>query len=168
MRIGGPLVLALGVALALAARPVAADCQPAGPIQEELPRAQVAFVGTAVDVVGSMATFEVHEIWAGMVPNPVEVHGLTSGVEFSEDDRRWDVGTRYLVVPIVDGDVLRDSLCTATMDWHSDLLALRPRTAEILGAGPEEAPMAVPPALLLAGGVIVVLAGASWLAFRRR
>lgn len=154
--------------LALLAEPAAADCQPAGPIQEELPRAEIAFVGTAVDVVGSMATFEVHEVWAGHVANVVEVHGLTSGVEFSEDDRQWEAGMRYLVVPIVDGQVLRDSFCTPTTVWHSELAELRPATAEIVGADPDATSVSVPPALLLAGLVVLLVAGASAYAFRRR
>ncbi|HET9416809.1 MAG TPA: hypothetical protein VFP30_04635 [Candidatus Limnocylindria bacterium] len=160
---------ALGLALlAVVATPVAADCQPAGPIQEELPRAEVAFVGTAVDVVGSMATFAVHEVWAGSVAATVEVHGLTSGVEFSEDDRRWEVGSRYLVVPIVEGEVLRDSFCTPTTEWQPELAALRPASAEIIGVDPEETAVSVPPALLLAGMVVLLVAGASAFAFQRR
>ena len=154
--------------LTVVAAPVAADCQPAGPIQEELPRAEVAFVGTAVDVVGSMATFSVHEVWTGSVAATVEVHGLSSGVEFSEDDRRWEVGTRYLVVPIVEGPVLRDSFCTPTTEWQPELAALRPASAEIIGGDLEETAVSVPPALLLAGMVVLLLAGASAIAFRRR
>jgi hypothetical protein len=160
--------LLAGLASVLGAVPAAADCQPAGLIQEELPRAAIAFVGTAVDVVGSMATFEVHEVWAGTVANPVEVHGLTSGVEFSEDDRRWEAGTRYLVVPIVDGGVLRDSFCTPTTDWRPELAALRPATAEIFDPGSDERAVSIPPALLLAGVVVLLVVGASALAFRRR
>jgi hypothetical protein len=154
--------------LAVVAAPAAADCQPAGPIQEELPRAEIAFVGTAVDVIGSMATFEVHEVWAGSVAATVEVHGLTSGVEFSEDDRRWEAGTRYLVVPIIEGQVLRDSFCTPTTEWQPELAALRPASAQIIGGDTEETGVSVPPALLLAGAVILVVAGVSALAFRRR
>ncbi len=168
MNVGGLLALLLALGLALLPGPVAADCQPAGPIQEELPRAEIAFVGTAVDVAGSMATFEVHEVWAGTVPNPVEVHGLTSGVEFSEDDRRWEEGARYLVVPFVEGEVLRDSFCTPTTEWQPELTALRPASAQIIGEKPEESGVSVPPALLLTGAVILVVVGASAFAFRRR
>jgi hypothetical protein len=163
-----PSVILAVAALAVGAPPATADCQPAGPIQEELPRAEIAFVGTALDVVGSMATFEVHEVWAGTLGPTVEVHGLTSGVEFSEDDRRWEAGTRYLVVPIVDGQVLRDSFCTPTTEWHSELVALRPATAEIIAGDREADAVSLPPALLLTGLVVLLLAGASAFAFRRR
>jgi hypothetical protein len=148
--------------------PVAADCQLAGPIEEELPAAPIVFVGTATEVIGSMARFEVHEVWSGAVANGVEVHGLTSGVEFSEDDRRWEAGTRYLVVPIIEGQVLRDSICTPTTEWRPKLEALRPATARVVESGEPAGEVAFPPALILAGAVILLLGGISLLAFRRR
>jgi len=147
--------------------PAAADCELAGPIEVALTDAPVAFVGSAIEVVGSMARFEVHEVWAGVIANGVEVHGLTSGVEFSEDDRRWEAGTRYLVVPFIEGQVLRDSICTATTEWSPELEALRPATARVIGSEPADV-VPIPPALLLAGLVILLLAGAAAFAFRRR
>ena len=167
-----PLVRRIGVPLAallwlVGAGPVAADCQLAGPIEEELARAPIAFVGTATDVIGSMARFEVHEVWSGAVANGVEVHGLTSGVEFSEDDRRWEAGTRYLVIPIIEGQVLRDSICTATTEWRAELAALRPDTARIVEGEPA-GEVAFPPALILVGAVVLLLGAISLLAFRRR
>ncbi len=164
----GRLVALLGLlALLGGAGPVAADCQLAGPIEEELPAAPIVFVGTATEVIGSMARFEVHEVWAGTVANGVEVHGLTSGVEFSEDDRRWEAGTRYLVVPIVEGQVLRDSICSSTTEWREELEALRPATARLVEGEPAGG-VAFPPALILVGAVVPVLGLVSLLAFRRR
>jgi hypothetical protein len=167
MRITRALLLGSLAACLVAVAPAAADCQLAGPIEEELPAAPIAFVGTVTEVIGSMARFEVHEVWSGAVANGVEVHGLTSGVEFSEDDRRWEEGTRYLVVPFIEGQVLRDSICTATTGWRAELEALRPATARVIGGEPAD-DVPVPPALLLAGAVILVLAAASAFAFRRR
>jgi len=168
-RVVATAILAIAL-LALNAAPAAADCQMAGPIEEELAVAEVAFVGTATEVIGSMARFEVHEVWAGPVGNPVEVHGLTSGVEFSEDDRHWEAGMRYLVVPHVEGQVLRDSICSATTEWAEELGDLRPADAVAVGsegtAATESA--GVPTALIAAIGVFVVVAGVSVLAFRRR
>lgn len=164
-RIWAPLAAAILVPL-VAIMPVAADCGPAGPLDEALADAPVAFVGTAVEVVRSMARFEVHEVWAGAVATGVEVHGLTSGVEFGEDDRRWEAGTKYLVVPFIDGQVLRDSICTATTEWSAQVELLRPEDARVIS--PETADGApLDPALVLAGLVILVLAGASAVAFRR-
>lgn len=147
--------------------PVRADCQPTGTIEESLAAAPIAFVGTASEVIGAMARFEVHEVWAGAVANGVEVHGLTSGVEFSEDDRRWEAGTRYLVVPIIEGQVLRDSICTATTEWGAELEALRPATARLVEGEPAPE-VSFPPALTLVGAVLLLLGGISLLAFRRR
>lgn len=156
--------------LALSAAPVSADCQMAGPIDEELAAAEVAFVGTATEVIRSMARFEVHEVWAGPVGESVEVHGLTSGVEFSEDDRHWEAGTRYLVVPFVEGGVLRDSICSATVEWSDELDGLRPADAVIVGSeGAAEAESGgVPIALIAVIAVAAVVTGISVLAFRRR
>jgi len=157
----GPILVPLVVAM-----PVTADCQPAGPLEEALADAPVAFVGTAVEVVRSMARFEVHEVWAGAVANGVEVHGLTSGVEFGEDDRGWEAGTKYLVVPFIDGQVLRDSICTATTEWSAEVELLRPEDARVLSAETADG-ATIDPAVVLAGLVILVLAGASAIAFRR-
>jgi hypothetical protein len=64
------------------------------------------------------------------------------------------IGVRYLVVPIVDGNVLRDSICSATTEWRPELAALRPNGV------PTTAPeMAVPllPILAVAAFVVVLL-----------
>jgi hypothetical protein len=162
------------LALLVPASRAAADCQMAGPIEEVLPTAPVAFVGTAAEVEGPIARFVVAEVWAGAIGATVEVRGLGDpggpdtgfGAGFSEDDRHWVEGTTYLVLPVVDGDVLRDHLCTATTEWRAELEALRPE-----GAGVVEPPAAdaTPPTaiLLLAAAVAVVVIGAV-VAFRRR
>ena len=166
---------AIAVVLGLIAGPVAADCQPTGPIQEALPTAPIAFVGTAASVEGPVATFAVLEVWAGEVPDTVEVRGLADdvgvdvgfGAGFSEDDRQWAEGETYLVVPFLDGAILRDSICTATTEWSAELEPLRPANARIASA--EEAGGAgVPTELILVGAVVLVVAGASAVAFRRR
>jgi hypothetical protein len=176
MRIGGLVTLALALALALVPGPAAADCQPAGPPEAALPAAPVAFVGVVTNVEGPIATFAVREVWAGDVAETVEVRGLSDdlggvdtgfGVGFSEDDRQWTDGTTYLVVPFVDGAVLRDHICTATTEWHDGLEALRPATARILGAEQVDG-LSIPPAILLIGAVLVLLVAGSALAFRRR
>jgi hypothetical protein len=152
--------------LALGAAPVAADCDVAGPVEEVLPTAEVAFVGTVSEIVGAMARFEVHEVWAGPVGQTVEVHGLASGVEFTEDDRRWEAGTTYLVLPYVEGGDLRDSICTATTEWTDDLEALRPADAVI--HAPAEAPEAsVSLTIPIVAAVLAIVALVSIVAFRR-
>jgi hypothetical protein len=162
------VIPALALALVgLGAAPVAADCQMAGPLEDELQAAEVAFVGTTTEVIGSMALFEVHEVWAGSVGDTVEVHGLTSGVEFSEDDRRWEAGTTYLVLPYAEGGVLRDSICTATTVWRDDLAALRPAAA-VIHASQEPGSASLPIAIPIVAVVLAVVALVSVVAFRRR
>lgn len=172
--------LALGVlaGVLVSTSPVAADCQPAAPIEQSLPQAQVAFVGTVTDVNGAVATLAVREVWAGEVEDIVVVQGMfedLGGVDpnvgagggLSEDDRLWTAGETYLVVPWVDGAVLRDSICTATTAWSSDLEPLRPEDARILVAEEPEG-LSIPPDLIVLGVVAAVVVGASALAFRRR
>ena len=160
--------LAALTSLSLGTAAARADCQMAGPLEEELSTAEVAFVGTVTEVVGSMAFIEVDEVWAGPVGRTVEVHGLTSGVEFSEDDRHWEQGTTYLVIPYVEANVLRDSICSATVEWNDGLADLRPADAVVHG---EEAPASsspLPVVPLAVAAVVLATVGISFLAFRRR
>jgi hypothetical protein len=154
----------LALAWAANATPVAADCAPSAPLAEVLPTAEIAFVGEVVGIDGPIARFSVRELWAGDVPASVEVRGLGDGTGFSEDDRHWSAGTTYLVVPFLDGGVLRDNLCTPTTEWRDALAELRP--ADFQGLETQPAGVALP--LLLVGGAIALVAAASALAFRRR
>ena len=159
----------------LAASPVAADCQPAGPVEDALPTAPVAFVGVVTALDGPVATFAVREVWAGDVPSTVEVRGLADdiggvdagfGAGFSEDDRQWNGGGTYLVVPWVDGAVLRDSICTPTTEWRPELETLRPANARV-GTAEEAGGVSVPPAVLATGAVLLLITAVSALAFRQ-
>jgi hypothetical protein len=115
-------------ALALPA-PALADCQPAGELTQELAQAPIAFVGTVMEIGPAAragnARFHVEDVWVGHLRETVTVYGLSSE-QVSEDDRTWEVGARYLVEPIVDGNVLRDTICSATAEWRPELAALRP------------------------------------------
>jgi hypothetical protein len=144
-------------AMALPA-PALADCQPAGELRLELARAPVAFVGTVVNADargGPPAEFRVEEVWKGQLPASVQVRGLADDASFAEDDRTWELGARYLIVPIAEGNVLRDSICSATTEWRPELAALRP--ASVPTAATE---VAVPllPILAVAAFVVVLLA----------
>jgi hypothetical protein len=167
-----PLLLCALAAWLTAAAPVAGDCEPAGPPAAALRAAEIAFVGTVVDVAGSTATFEVREVWAGDdVPARVEVHGLAGDggddvPVFSEDDRVWVRGETYLVLPFPDGGVLRDHICTATSEWTDDLAALRPPDARI-PAEPAVAP-GIPAPMLVTVATALGLGVISYLAFVRR
>jgi hypothetical protein len=177
-----PAILCLA-SLALAG-PVAADCEPAGPLEAVLPDAPVVFVGTVSTVDGGSARFAVEEVWAGAVGPDVDVHGLgwapvppdlggqgrapveraVPGMAFVEDDRVWEVGRRYLVIPSVEGDILRDHQCTATTEWRPELAELRPADAVL---SPDEPDGGIPVPLIVAAAAVLVLAAGSALAFRR-
>ena len=159
------LPVALALPCLLLSAPAGADCQMAGSVAEELARVRVAFVGTVTQVNGSTATFDVAEVWKGDVGEVAEVGGAFDDGSFGEDDRGWNDGATYLILPYVDGGSLRDTICSATTEWTDDLAALRPAGAEMRGAEP--APSG--PSILLVGiGLVVVLfAGISWIAFRR-
>ena len=140
--------------------PALGDCQPAGPLAQELAEAPVVFVGTVVDtgVDGAPpAAFLVEEVWVGRLPaESVRVRGLMVDETFGEDDRGWRRGVRYLVVPIVDGNVLRDSICSATTEWQPELAAFRPSGVPSSSATGIAVPLA--PILAVAAFVAVILA----------
>lgn len=144
-----------------------ADCQPASSIREALTTAEVAFVGRVVAAAAEKpgATFSVEEVWVGDLPPTVEVRGM-GDAGFMEDDRQWEPGFRYLVIPYVERGVLRDHICTATTEWIDELAVLRPEGAR----PPEEVPggSGEPPTeVLIFVGAVVVLVGVSAFAFRR-
>jgi hypothetical protein len=170
--------IALGI-LGFVTWPVAADCELMGAVEDVLPTAQVAFVGTVASVEGPAAQFEVHEVWAGTIQPGVVVRGALDepgpdagfGAGFSEDDRHWDVGTTYLVLPYADGGTLRDNVCTATVAWTDDLADLRPADAEIYTGtdGPAATgSFSIPAPLIVAAAAVVGMGLVSLLAFRRR
>jgi hypothetical protein len=172
----GALVGLAAAAWLLAPSSALADCEPAGPIEQVLAAAPVAFVGTVVATEGPVATFAVTEVWAGEIGESIEVRGVSdevggpdagSGAGFAEDDRHWTEGATYLVVPFVDGAVLRDHICTATTEWRADLEEVRPADARTVTAT-DEAPTGVPLPVVLVAAMLVAIAGASFLAFRRR
>jgi hypothetical protein len=163
----------LGLSALASVTPAAADCQMAGPVAEVLGTAAVAFVGEVTTVSGSVAIVAVREVWAGNVADVVEVRGLGDrsvlGTQEgpSEDDRSWEAGTTYLMLPYVDGSILRDHICSATTVWTDDLAILRPADARLMTA--ETAPPGGPPlvVVVIALGALSVLI-ISGLAFRRR
>jgi hypothetical protein len=164
-------------ALAMSATPAAADCDPAGPVAEELPVAEIAFVGTVTQVAGGSARFAVEEVWAGTLEREVDILGLAGtvpgrggpdgGIALAEDDRLWELGAKYLVLPNLHEGALIDHQCTATTEWGPELEALRPADATIHEPTSPEAPTLplVPLAVLAA---VALVGGVSVLAFRRR
>jgi hypothetical protein len=161
----------LAIVWAAAANPVAADCDPVGSAEEVLPTAEVAFVGRVIDVQGAVARFEVGDVWAGDVGSSVEVRGVLDhpGGAIGEDDRQWENAETYLVIPFVDGPVLRDHICTATTVWTDELAALRPEDArEIAPEAPQEGVVSIGFIIFAVTAAAVAILGISVLAFRNR
>ena len=159
---------ALGVVMMVASvASVRADCQPVESVEAALESAEVAFLGTAVAVseARSSATFRVEETWAGTVGPSVEVFGLNGGRGMSEDDRTWQAGQRYLVIPYVIGGQLADHICSGTRPWANELAALRPPGA--IAVEPAATPAAPPWPVLIAVAIVLVVGLVGLLAFRR-
>lgn len=160
---------AIGLAVASVAFPAVAraDCQPASSIEEALAAAEIAFVGTVVAAADAAprAAFSVEEVWVGQLAATVDVRGMGDD-GFMEDDRQWTLGVRYLVIPYVEARVLRDNICSATVEWREELAALRPPNAHPPG-GPDVI-TDVPFQLLVVGGAAVLIAAVSIVAFRYR
>jgi hypothetical protein len=159
---------AIGVAMLASARPAAADCEMAGPIDEELAQAQIAFVGVVTHTAGSNATFRVEESWKGDLPAQMQVNGLAEGGFVAEDDRTWTVGQRYLVLPMTWEGMVIDHICTATTEWRPELADLRPADARILAAEASEPPGSPPWFVPLVLGITGIALAAAFLVGRRR
>jgi len=165
--------------------PVLADCQPVDSVEAALEAAEVAFVGTVLQTTpGEGAVFRVEEAWVGQLGSTIEVGGMNGGgrragvrpnpevpalppvpAGFAEDDRIWEVGGRYLVIPYRVEGRLVDHICSGTTPWSNELAALRPPTATV--AGPTAATALPPWTVLIAGALALILTLAGWLAFRR-
>jgi hypothetical protein len=163
MRTRTTLPIAALLWLGVGTSPVAADCDLAS-FEETLTTAPVAFVGTVTALDGPVATFKVLEVWRGDVDETVQVRGsLDQAGAFAEDDRQWQAATTYLVFPIVDGAVLRDTICTATNEWTPEFAQFRPADARLLDGGDTGPPVLAIGLGVLIGAIVVVSA----LLFRR-
>ena len=150
--------------------PALADCQRTS--VDDIPSQPVVFVGTVLETSSNggapPVTIVVEEVWAGEVGARVTVRGLSDEPGFTEDERFWVLEARYLVVPIVDGDTLRDSICTATAIWEPGLAAIRSLMPEPAQGAPSDVPviLVVTVVLVLAG--LAAFVGYDWLLRRRR
>ena len=167
-----------GLVMLASAAPTVADCQMAGPIEGELRLAPVAFVGRVTSTEGAAARFAVSEVWAGTVGDSVEVRGISdiggraepaAGEPFpiGEDDRTWTVGATYLVIPTIEGDVLRDSICSATTEWAPELRAAAPGCADHRRRKQDDDGGLPLPAIVVLGS-LAVIGVLSVVAFRAR
>ncbi len=156
-RLASVLFAALALALALivgGAAPAGASCLGPPSVDTSLRDADLAFVGTAVDVTnnGRWATFSVEEVWKGDPGGQVvEVRGGPGGQAATSVDRTYVSGTRYLVfardpgahgLSRAWGDDGRweDGACSATQPYTADLDRFRPQAASATGGGVSDNP----------------------------
>ena len=113
------LLLVPGFAMVGNADPARAACAGSPDLIDALTQAEVVFVGSVYSVAKNdrIAIMEVVEIWKGPDLQPaVGVHGGDPHAPtIGPDDRTFEVGRTYLVVPTNGSPPFEDSLCTATM-----------------------------------------------------
>ena len=119
-------VLSLAAALVwTSAAPAAASCVMLGPLADGIREADTVFVGTvdSADETGRVANVIVESVWKGDADEHVQVQGGPADPQMATSvDRGFDVGTRYLFVPVSgDGQVFTDNICSHTQAWKGKL-----------------------------------------------
>lgn len=127
-----------------AALPAAASCaMPVGSLAQRLNDAPIVFVGTvdSADGSGRIANVVVESVWKGEVDERVQVQGGPADAQtITSVDRGFDVGSRYLFVPVKgNGQVFEDNGCTATQEWKPRFARHSPEDAAVVGGPPPAA-----------------------------
>ncbi len=148
-RIALPMMM-VGVAtlgMVGSAMPASASCAGPPTIEASIDRAQLVFVGTAVEVTNSdrWAAFALEDIWKGEPGGDrVEVRGGPQPGSASSVDRMYVPGTRYLVFAMPaptdprllasygDGARWTDNACSATQPYSASLAGTRPASAHVV------------------------------------
>lgn len=136
------LILSIAAALVLsAALPAAASCiMPEGSLKQRLNDASIVFVGTvdSADDSGRIANVVVESVWKGQVDEHVQVQGGPADPQtITSVDRGFDVGTRYLFVPVKgNGQVFEDNACTDTQQWKAKFARHAPEGAAAVDGRP--------------------------------
>jgi hypothetical protein len=129
MRTAGWMAVGALAWVLLPAGTASASCLELPPLDVGLAEAHTAFVGTVIDLANQdrTATFAVEEVWMGTVAEEAVVMGGPSGNAFTSVDRAFEVGTRYLVVPVRGaGSSFEDNACTLTQPYTQDVATFRP------------------------------------------
>lgn len=163
-RVATAVILTVGLLsfLVMGATAASASCARQPTIEESLARAELVFVGTAVEVTNSSrwATFAVEDIWKGQVDGGrVEIRGGPREGVGTSTDREYLLDTRYLVFAMppptepprlgLYGEGVRwtDNGCSLTQPYTSSLRDARPATARSVGAPPQAPSIERPPAV---------------------
>lgn len=180
------------------AAPATARASCAGPpadVPTAVAQADVAFVGTVVDVAnrGRWATFAIQEVWKGdLADDRLEVRAGPADpgngtFTASSGERRFTDGSRYLVFPSIGSKDMWgnlggwvDNSCSPTRLYEAGMAMFRPAGARIVAQRADDSTDArvaeaaddddAPVALLLVGLALLAAAGgtAVVVAFRRR
>jgi len=127
--------------------------------------ADVAFVGVVTGVGQRIARISVLEIWSGPeLPGVVDVVVGDGQPGYNSGDRAFDIGTRYLMVPVLTEDGLQDHVCSMTQPWIDELANVRPAGAHPPIGAETEAHVAQLVVIVATTALILVGSG---LAFRR-
>jgi hypothetical protein len=159
------LAFAVAVPLLLAGSVSArASCAAPPNLTAQLSSAEVAFVGTVVATAdgGGLARVKVESIWRGPAqPVYLDVSGspVAGSNAVSSVDRHYQVGVRYLFVPVAAQRPLQDNSCTPTRPYSASLAAYAPKDAR----APDPALTSDPPLPGIDWLAIAVIAGASLL-----
>ncbi|MDJ0923971.1 MAG: hypothetical protein QNJ77_05370, partial [Acidimicrobiia bacterium] len=118
LAIAALLAMCSGLLIVGGAGPARGACSADGDMVKALTEAEVVFVGSVYSVSSHdrIAVMEVLEIWKGpILQATVGVHGgNASSSAVRPDDRTFEAGRTYLVVPTNGEPPFVDSLCTAT------------------------------------------------------
>ncbi len=130
LRLVSALAIAVGLYVATAPLTHASFCLPTD-LHTAQRESDVVFVGTVVGVANQnrWATVSVEEIWSGLdLPAVVEVHGseIVAQDVWTDIDRTFLAGRRYVFALDVQNARLRDHACTATLLWIDELDRFRP------------------------------------------
>jgi hypothetical protein len=150
----------------------------AGPpvLSAQLEAATVAFVGTVVATTdgGRQARVRVESIWKGpSLPLYVDVYGSpASGTNAATSvDRTYQVGQKYLFVPVDDQRPFQDNDCTATQPYTTSVAGYAPadpRTPDPRAASDPELPGGSLLPLAILGAILIVgLLAAAVIVLRR-
>lgn len=110
-------------------RTALASCIAPRPLSESLASAPAAFVGTVLSVSNGdrTAIVKVEQVWKGpALSGTVEVDGGPTDGSITSVDRTYQVGVRYLFVPVNGSPPFQDNNCSATQPYTADLAQYRP------------------------------------------
>ena len=150
-------------------------CGDLPPMDQAVARTDLVFVGVVEGVTNMdrWATVRVEDVWRGAVDVPrTEVRGGNPPGVWSDLDRTYQTGQRYLFFVSTAEDELADHACSPTSPWRPELVRFRPADARLVSGPPTADAPGFDPGLLvvpvLAIGCMAVAIGGLLVALRTR